>query len=331
MVTEMTALQYQAPGQVAFLRTAVPPPGEDEVLVKILGIATCNHWDLHMMHGEPMFKGSPLKYPARIGAPGHEAAGEIVALGPHVRGWTVGTRVASWGPGSHDVPFGAYAEYNIWAVDSFFAMPSTMQVAAAAPLELAMSVQVVFNRLLEWDLIEGRRFAVSGLGPAGLIALQMAKAYGAREVIGIEPDTSRHELARQLGADDTIVPDVDRFPPDRYAPTSFDSAIDCTPNVPRSIEYLLDHTREAVALMGVLRDDVRYSGRHWAGLSLIGYGSRGPGGGRNRETGAKAWQLVLEGKLNLAPLLTHHLPLSAYSQGVALLESRQALKVLFVP
>ncbi|MHB1354587.1 MAG: zinc-dependent alcohol dehydrogenase [Anaerolineae bacterium] len=331
MTETMYVLQFMAAGQPEFIEVPVPQPGDNEVLVKVLGIATCNHWDLHMMHGEPMFKGSPLKYPGDPGAPGHEAVGEIVALGPGVQGWTVGTRVASWGGSSHKVPFGAYAQYNLWTPDSFFAMPSNMEVAMAAPLELAMSVQVAFNRLLEWDLIVGRRFAVSGLGPAGLIALQMAKAYGAREVVGVDPDESRHALARQLGADETIVPDVNLFPANRYAKSSFDSAIDCTPNVPRSIEFLLDHSREAVALMGVLRDDVRYSGRHWAGLSLIGYGSRGPSGGRNRETGAKAWQLVLDGKLNMAPIQSHHLPLKQYRQGIELIENKQAIKVLFVP
>ncbi|MCE5257477.1 MAG: alcohol dehydrogenase catalytic domain-containing protein [Chloroflexi bacterium] len=331
MREKMIALQYMAPGKVDFIEVDIPQPEPDEVLVKVLGIATCNHWDLHMMHGEPMFKGSTLDYPARIGAPGHEAVGEIAALGPGVQGWVVGTRVISWGSGGHSVPYGAYAQYNTWAADSFFAMPSNMDIAAAAPLELAMSVQVAFNRLTEWDLVAGRRFAVSGLGPAGLIALQMAKAYGASQVVGIDPDTTRHALARQLGADETMVPDASQFPPDRYAPTSFGSAIDCTPNIPRSIEFLLDHTREAVALMGVLRDDVRYNGRHWAGLSLIGYGSRGPSGGRNRETGAKAWQLVMEGKLNMAPILTQRLPLSEYRKGIALIEDRQAIKVLFVP
>ncbi|MHB9034788.1 MAG: zinc-dependent alcohol dehydrogenase [Anaerolineae bacterium] len=331
MTDTMTALRYMAPGQVEFVTVAIPQPGPDEVLVKVLGIATCNHWDLHMMHGEPMFVGSPIKYPGQPGAPGHEAVGEIVAIGPGVQGWTVGTRVANWGSSGHQVPFGAYAQYNLWAVDSLFAMPSNMDVASAAPLELAMSVQVAFNRLVEWDLIAGRRFAVSGLGPAGLIALQMAKAYGASQVVGIDPDISRHALALQLGADEVIVPDINRYPPNRYAPTSFGAAIDCTPNVPRSIEFLLDHTREAVALMGVLRDDVRYNGRHWAGLSLIGYGSRGPGGGRNRESGAKAWQLVLEGKLKLAPLLSHQMSLSQYRDGIALLENKQAVKVLFIP
>lgn len=331
MTEMMYALQFIAAGQPEFVDVPIPQPGEDEVLVKVLGIATCNHWDLHMMHGQPMFVGSPIKYPGGLGAPGHEAVGEIVALGPGVQGWTVGTRVASWGGQSHPVPISAYAEYNLWTPHSFFAMPSTMDVAMAAPLELAMSVQVAFNRLLEWDLLVGRRFAVSGLGPAGLIALQMAKAYGAREVVGVDPDTTRHALARQLGADETIVPDVNVYPANRHASSSFDSAIDCTPNVPRSIEFLMDHSREAVALMGVLRDDVHFTARHWAGLSLIGYGSRGPSGGRNRESGAKAWQLVLDGKLNMASMLSHHLPLKQYIHGLHLIENKEAMKVLFVP
>ncbi|NLV75111.1 MAG: zinc-binding dehydrogenase [Chloroflexi bacterium] len=326
----MTALQYRAAGDPQLVQVPIPQPKANQVLVKILGVSTCNHWDLHLMHGEPMFCSSELPYPAEIGKPGHEAVGEIAALGEGVQGWTVGTRVVTWGPGRGGVETGDYADYNIWPDDAFFAMPSNMEIAQAAPLELAMSVQVAFNRLTEWDLIAGRRFAVSGLGPAGLIAVQMAKAYGATEVVGIDPNPATHELARRLGADETISPTSDAVPANRYGARSFGSAIDCTPNVPVSIEYLMDRTREAVALMGVLRDEVRFSGRHWAGLSLIGYGSSGPAGGRNRDTGAKAWQLVMEGKLDLASMLGHHLPLTQYVEGIRLLEQRRALKILYL-
>ena len=183
----MTALQYRAAGDPQLVQVPIPQPKANQVLVKILGVSTCNHWDLHLMHGEPMFCSSELPYPAEIGKPGHEAVGEIAALGEGVQGWTVGTRVVTWGPGRGGVETGDYADYNIWPDDAFFAMPSNMEIAQAAPLELAMSVQVAFNRLTEWDLIAGRRFAVSGLGPAGLIAVQMAKQIIIQRVKDAEP------------------------------------------------------------------------------------------------------------------------------------------------
>ena len=41
--------------------------------------------------------------------------------------------------------------------------------------------------------------------------------------------------------------------------------------------------------------------------------------------------LIEQGKLDLAPLVTHDLPLERYDEGTALLESRQAIKVCYWP
>ena len=41
--------------------------------------------------------------------------------------------------------------------------------------------------------------------------------------------------------------------------------------------------------------------------------------------------LICEGKLNPAPLVTHHLPLAEFQHGVDLAVSQQALKVLYTP
>ena len=41
--------------------------------------------------------------------------------------------------------------------------------------------------------------------------------------------------------------------------------------------------------------------------------------------------LIERGKLDLAPLVTHDLPLERYDEGMALLEARQAIKICYWP
>jgi threonine dehydrogenase-like Zn-dependent dehydrogenase len=167
---------------------------------------------------------------------------------------------------------------------------------------------------------------VAGLGPAGLVAVQLALAHGAAEVIGIDPVAARGELAVTLGASRAVSPDATSWPAGRRDAATLDYALDCTGLV-CSVEFLLDRTREAVALFGVLREEVHYAPRHmWGpGVSLLGYGDH------NRAAAESALALILTGRLRLAPLVTHTLPLQRYAEGVELLRRQEAIKVLFDP
>jgi threonine dehydrogenase-like Zn-dependent dehydrogenase len=243
----------------------------------------------------------------------------------------VGTRVAAWRDQGHNRP-GCYAQYNVFEADHLLPVPESLPLAAVASLELAMCVQVTFDQLMHFGTLMDQRLGVSGLGPAGLIAVQMARAYGAAEVIAIDPVAERRALALELGADVALSPeDVRALAPDVNDPAAmrrqnrFDASVDCTGLVP-SVELLLATTRRAVALFGVLREAVQFGFGHWAtGVALLGYGSH------NREAAQRALALVIEGKLRLEPLITHQLPLSRYTEGVELLRRKEAIKVAFLP
>jgi D-arabinose 1-dehydrogenase-like Zn-dependent alcohol dehydrogenase len=196
----MKILQIVAPHHPVWTDAPDPDLHEGEVLLKIEGVTTCPHWDLHILGGTPMFADRPLDYPYTPGEPGHEAVGTIVDLGPGVSGLERGMRVAAWrDPGGRRQ--GAYAEYMPIAAGDVLPVPENLPLSALASLELAMCVQASFDALIERRAVAGSRFAVSGLGPSGLIAVQMARAYGAREVVGIDPISARREQARALGAD----------------------------------------------------------------------------------------------------------------------------------
>lgn len=327
----MMTLQIMEPGRVEWRAAPIPKPKAGQILVRIEGISTCPHWDLHLMSGEPMFPGRPLPYPYPPGQPGHEAVGVVVELGEGVDGPPVGTRVAAWRDQGH-TRAGCYAQYNIFEANHLLPVPETLPLAAVTSLELAMCVQVSFDQLLAFGAVKGQRVGVSGLGPAGLIAVQMALAYGATEVVAIDPIEERRSLALKLGADRALRPEelaATAPEPDDIAamrgPKRFDAAVDCT-GLPASLSLLLRTTRMAVSVFGVLREPVEFGLGHWAcGVALLGYGDH------NREAAVRALQLIVDGRLRLEPLITHQLPLRRYVEGVELLRRKEAIKVAFLP
>ena len=303
-------------------RRLSPRSWPGEVLLKVSAVSTCPQWDLHIMGGEPMFAGRPLRYPYVPGEPGHEAVGVVVAVGEGVAAPAVGTRVATWrDPGGRRQ--GCYAEFVAVEAEHVLAVPEHLSDADLAPLELAMCVQVSFDQLLERGGIQGKRVGICGLGPAGLIAVQMARAYGAREVVALDPLEDRRTLALALGADEAFAPDADAFPAGRTGALAVDTGLDTT-GLKGAIEFLIARTNETVAIFGVLREHVGFGPEHWwGGFALLGYGEH------NRGAAERALALVTAGTLRLAPLVTHTLPMSRYAEGVELLLRKEAIKVLF--
>lgn len=324
MPDTMKLLHILAPGQVEWRDAPIPEPGAGEVLVKVAAVTTCPHWDLHLMSGEPMFPGVPLPYPYTPGQPGHEMTGEVVALGPDVTTFAIGDRVAAWRDAGAKRQ-GCYAQYVPFQVENLLKIPVDVTAAEVASLELAMCVQVSFQQLQRLDAVQGKRIGISGLGPAGLIAVQMARVYGASEVVALDPLADRRALAMTLGASVAVAPDDPRFAAKAADTYSLDTALDCTGLKP-AIEFLLEQTSETVALFGVLRENVAFGWNQWRrGLKLVGYERH------NRAAAEQALALIRQRQLRLTALATHTLPLTRYAEGVALLRTKQAIKIRFLP
>jgi threonine dehydrogenase-like Zn-dependent dehydrogenase len=321
----MKILQVTAPDACTVLDVPVPKPGPGEVLIRVDAVTTCPQWDLHLRHNEPMFIGHAFKYPYTPGKPGHEAVGRIEAIGAGVSGLAVGDRVCTWRAIPED-RFGCYAQYVAHDAERVIRVPEALPDEALAPLELAMCVAACFRMLRDMDAIRGRCFGIGGLGAAGLVAVQMARAEGAGEVIGFDLMPDRRDLALRLGAAGCHDPQADlsgAFPA-RPAWPKIDSSVDCV-GARASVEFLMDRTRDVVALFGVQREEYTFKPRHFGGLRLCGYK------GHSRESAEYALDLIRQGKLDLAPLVTHKLPLERYGEGIDLLEKRQAIKVCFLP
>lgn len=321
----MKQLVITAPGSVDWADAPVPTPKPDEALVRVSGVSTCPHWDMHILGGEPMFPGQTLNYPYFPGQPGHEAVGVVMAVGSEVKDLKVGQTVVAWRD-TGEPRAGFYAQFNVFREVDLLAVPADRSSAELASLELAMCVEVSFQRLAQWEPVKGKRIAIAGLGPAGLLAVQLARYHGATEVIGIDSVAERCELALKLGATAVSGSDAEAWPADRSGERAVDMAIDCTGIAP-VVEFLLQRTKDAVALFGVLRADVHYSGGlMWGpGATLIGYGDH------NRVAAETALAAIEAGKLDLSALISTTLPMSDYVTGVELLREKKAIKVLFDP
>jgi len=316
----MKIVQVTAPGEFAIRDVPMPRAGAGEVVMRINAVTTCPQWDLHLRHDEPMFIGHRFRYPYTLGQPGHEATGVIEEVGAGVEGLAPGDRVSAWRDPGHDRP-GCYAQYVACRADNVIRVPTGLPDEAVAPVELAMCVATVFRTLERMDAVKGRRFGVAGLGPAGMVAVQMARAAGAAQVIGFDLLPCRREAAARLGASACFDPRDSQA--ESLAGLRMESSVDCV-GAKASVEMLMDRTTDVVALFGVQRQDYVYAPRHNA-LTLCGYK------GHSRQSAEYAVRLIREGNLDLAPLVTHRMPLEQYGEGIDLLEAQKAIKVCFRP
>ncbi len=197
----------------------VPEPGPGEVRVRVEACGVCGS-DVFLQKGG---FGSAVHLPI---VPGHEAAGIVDALGDGVDGVTVGDQVALYYITTPpDDPWAARGRPNISPnvtrmgvdVDGAFAEyvlrpPEALIVprAPVPPVVLAVLTDAVATPLHGLKRVAklqpGETLVVLGVGGLGSNAVQLGKAMGAR-VIAVTRSAAKLQLARELGADETVAAD----------------------------------------------------------------------------------------------------------------------------
>ncbi|MWG35759.1 NAD(P)-dependent alcohol dehydrogenase [Halomarina oriensis] len=195
-----------------------PDPAVDEVLVAIGDVGICGsdvHYYEHGRIGDYVVE-EPLVL-------GHEAAGEVVAVGDDVTSLEAGDRVALE-PGvpcrrcAHckrgeynlcpDVTFmatpphdGAFAEFVAWPADFTYRLPdhvSTTEGALCEPLSVGI------HACRRGEVETGDTVLVAGAGPIGLLVLAAARAAGATDVLVTDVVDEKLAFADERGADRTV-------------------------------------------------------------------------------------------------------------------------------
>lgn len=179
-----------------------PEPEEGQVVVDVAACGICGS-DLHMLPSGVLPEGSVL---------GHELAGTLARVGTGVEGWSEGDRVCVYpfapvdrvdiplamasgiGLGTHD---GGYAERMVCDAEMLWRLPDEIELEHGALVEpLAVGLHGIDVSGAE----PGQPVCVLGCGPIGAMTLVGLLGRGFEDVVVVEPNPQRRELASRLGA-----------------------------------------------------------------------------------------------------------------------------------
>src|SRR4051812_20149853 len=278
---------------------------------------------------------------------GHEFVGKVVKVGDAVLRTKVGERVSAEGhigcgvcepcrTGQMHIcekvdiigidRDGAFAQYisipeeNIWPVH-----PDIPDHFAAIfdPLGNAMHTVMAAG-------VSGRSVLITGVGIIGLMAVTIAKAAGAGTIIAVDVDRRRLELAKHLGAAITYDARDNDWPTKARAATH-----DQGPEVllemsghPGAIRAGFAALRNGgtAALLGLPAEPVALDLPNdiiFKGATVLGINGR-----LMFKTWYQVENFLLSGRLNLEPIITHHLPLVEFERGLKMMQSGEAIKVV---
>lgn len=218
--TSMLASVLTAPQTVELQRVDIPVLEPNQVLVRIDAVGVCGS-DTHFYEkgaiGDIVVQG-PLVL-------GHESAGEIVAAGSAVDPARIGTNVSIepqfpcrrcdyckdgryhlcrsmrfYGAWPVD---GSFSEYAVIDDDFAHPVPDSMSAEQAALVE-PVSVAVHANR--RGGVSAGSKVLITGAGPIGALNAQVARAFGATEVVVSDPIAHRRAFVAEHGATKVLDP-----------------------------------------------------------------------------------------------------------------------------
>ena len=351
MTETMQTLVVLEPDKLEIQEKPIPVPGPHEVLARVRATSICGT-DAHLIHGHyPGFW--PPAFPF---TPGHEWAGEIVALGPGAEsfGWAVGDRVAgtshnacgasqkcveghynlceNYGkPGlhaqyGHNVQ-GCDATYVVHGVKNIFRLPDEVSFDEGAVVDPASIALHVARR---GNIEPGDTVVVTGAGAIGLLAGDAALICGAARVVVVGRG-QRLQKAAAMGFEtvDTLAGDPVAAVRELTGGLGADVVLECA-GVPETLTWAMAMLRRGgrCAMVGIPTEDVgqRLQPLVLDELELVG--SRASAGEMRR-----VMPFVANGRMRAAELITHHFPLADYAEALALFDDRAsgAIKIIINP
>jgi len=217
----MLAAKIPTTNTIRVVEEEIPKPAKGEVLIRMKASALCRS-DLHRYHGTTIFDAEDEES-ARI-TPGHEPCGIVEELGEEVTKVKKGDRVALYlGLGCGVCPDclagnimlctefqcigfavnGAHADYMTIPEENCLLLPEKMDyITGALATDVGGTLYTACKRL---GLNGTKTVSIIGCGPMGSGGILMAKGFGA-QVIAVDTDEKRLEMAKELGADYVINP-----------------------------------------------------------------------------------------------------------------------------
>jgi len=318
----------------------MPEIGINDVLIKVLRTGICGT-DVHIYEWNTWAQ-QAVPVPLVIG---HEFVGRIVEIGANVKDFSPGDVVSGEGhvvcgrcrnclAGRRHLCMetkgigvnrpGAYAEYfalpvtNVWYHDP--AIPRDVQ-AIFDPFGNAVHSALSFPVL-------GEDVLITGAGPIGIISIAVVRYAGARHVVVTDVNPYRLELARTMGP--TVALDVRT---DSIAETQrklgmkegFDVGLEMSgsPEAFRDMLANMCHGGK-IAMLGLPDDDLAID---WRTVVFNMLTIKGIYGREMYETWYKMTVMV-QGGLDISPVITHHFHFTDFEQGFEAMRSGQSGKVI---
>ncbi len=341
----MKAVAKSRPGPgIQLIEADVPKPGPGEVLIKVKYASICGS-DVHIYKWDEFAQTSLRHLPRIIG---HESAGEVVEVGEGVDNVKVGDYV---GIETHIAcgkcyqcrigkPHvcqnlkvlgfhidGAFAEYVVVPAENVWKVPDSIPKEWVPLMEpMGNAVYTVLS-----GEITGMNVLVVGTGPIGAMAVAVAKAAGARKVIATDINDFRLTIAKRMGADIVLNPELDDVRTvvmDETNGNGVDVVIEMSGN-PNALNYALDLITNGgwVGLLGLYgknRIDVPMNDIIMKNLTLYGIVGR-----KMFSTWVQTTALLESGKVDLSPLITHRVKIEEYEEAFNVIFQGRAMKVLF--
>ena len=339
-MTMMDALvkTERGPG-LNLMQVPAPTPAAGEVLIRIKKTAICGT-DVHIYNWDPWSE-EHIRPPMVVG---HEYVGHIAALGEGVTGLEVGQRVSGeghivcgqcrncragneqWCKNTRGVGVdrtGAFAEYL--CIPAFNVIP----IDDGIPDDIVAFFDAYGNAAhtaLMFD-VTGEDVLITGAGPIGVMADAICRHNGARRVVITDVNEYRLELAKTLGATAAVnvaKESLTDVMAQQGIVEGFDVGLEMSGNG-SAFNQMLKSMRNGgkISLLGIAAPGtvIDWNDVIFKGLTLQGIY------GRKMDTWYKM-QAMIQGGLDLSPVVTHRFNYRDFEKGFAAMNSGKSGKVI---
>ncbi len=349
----MKAAVLHGYGDLRLTEVRVPVPGPGEALVRVRAVAICG--------SDPAIvaRGWPNHPPLGEFIPGHEFTGTVEAVAPDVTEVEVGDRVAvephkgcgrcvnclrglyttclNYGrpeKGHRHYGFcsnGAYAEYAACHVNTLHLLPDSISFEEGTVLTTAGTVLYGYERI--GGVRPGETVVITGPGAIGLLSAGLARILGAGRIILAGTRDDRLLVGRRMGADVTI--NV-RTTPLREAVMELtggigaDLVVECTGQAGPAAEALeIARKSGRISYNGIYHEPVTLQLNRIVQWNLEITGPKAEG----MWCMERAVPLMADGRLSVAPLITHTFPLDEINRAFETFTNRVGgtIKVVIRP
>jgi threonine 3-dehydrogenase len=309
-------------------------------MIRIRKTAICGT-DMHIYNWDDWAQ-QTIPVPMTVG---HEYVGTVEAMGDEVRGLAIGQRVSGEGHivcghcrncragrrhlcrntvGVGVNRPGAFADFLVIPAVNAFPIPDDI------PDEIASILDPFGNAAhtaLSFDLV-GEDVLITGAGPIGIMAAAICRHVGARHVVITDRNPYRLELAKKMGAHRAVNIENETLQgvmPELNMVEGFDVGLEMS-GVPSAFRQMLDVMNHGgkVAMLGIPPPDTAID---WTKVIFKGLTVKGIYGREMFETWYKMIAMI-QGGLDLTPMITHRFDVAEYLEGFKTMGSGKSGKVV---